>query len=66
MPFGQYKGAEMENVPAVYLLWLQTELDSQDMKASQEDISAVREYIEDNLDVLHYEIKRDEAKSQEA
>ena len=49
MPFGKYKGDKMANVPASYLMWLYDE-----NKCNKE----VRDYIEDNLDVLKEEIKR--------
>lgn len=49
MPFGKYKNEKMVNVPASYLMWLYDE-----KKCTPE----VREYIEDNLDVLKEEIKR--------
>lgn len=48
MPFGKYKNEKMANVPASYLMWLYNE-----NKCSKE----VRDYIEDNLDVLKEEIK---------
>jgi len=49
MPFGKYKGEKMANVPATYLMWLYDE-----NKCNKE----VRDYIEDNLEVLKTEIKR--------
>lgn len=49
MPFGKYKGDKMANVPASYLMWLYDE-----NKCNKE----VRDYIEDNLDVIKDEIKR--------
>jgi uncharacterized protein (DUF3820 family) len=49
MPFGKYKGDKMANVPAGYLVWLYNE-----NKCNKE----VRDYIEDNLDVLKEEVKR--------
>lgn len=49
MPFGKYKDEKMANVPASYLMWLYNE-----NKCNKE----VRDYIEDNLDVLKEEIKR--------
>ena len=48
MPWGKYKGLKMANVPADYLLWLY-----ENNKCNND----VRAYIEDNLDVLRYEIK---------
>ena len=50
MPFGKYKGTKMANVPASYLLWLNTQ-----PALSQ----SVREYIQDNLEVLQKENKHD-------
>uniref|UniRef100_A0A6M3LLS0 Putative quorum-sensing-regulated virulence factor n=1 Tax=viral metagenome TaxID=1070528 RepID=A0A6M3LLS0_9ZZZZ len=49
MPFGKYKGDKMINVPASYLLWLYNE-----NKCNKN----VRDYIEDNLDVLKMEVKK--------
>lgn len=51
IPFGKYKGEKMGNVPAEYLMWLYD-----NNKCNQ----AVKDYIEDNLDVLQYEIKNSE------
>lgn len=49
MPFGKHKGVEMANVPADYLLWLY-----ENNKCTDE----VKEYIEDNMDVLKMEIRK--------
>jgi uncharacterized protein (DUF3820 family) len=49
MPYGIHKGKEMQDVPADYLLWLYEE-----GKLTE----PVREYIEDNLEVLKVEIER--------
>lgn len=46
MPWGKYKGTDMEDVPASYLLWLWNE-----GKCS----GNVKEYIKDNLEVLEQE-----------
>ena len=46
MPYGQYKGNSMANVPANYLLWLH-----ENGKAHQ----GVKEYVIENLDVLEKE-----------
>lgn len=54
MPWGKFKGTKMGNIPAEYLLWLY-ENDKCD--------EPVREYIEDNLDVIRIEIKRNNAKN---
>ena len=47
MPFGKYKGMQMINVPASYLLWLYETIDA----------GLVKDYIENNLDVLKQEVK---------
>lgn len=49
MPFGKHRGEKMENVPTDYLLWL---YDSGKVN------SQVKEYIEDNIDVLKQEVKQ--------
>lgn len=49
MPFGKYAGAKMANVPADYLIWLYD-----NGKTSEQ----VRQYIEENKDVLDIEIER--------
>lgn len=49
MPFGKYKGTQMINVPAQYLLWLYETIDA----------GLVKDYIENNLDVLKQEIKNE-------
>jgi len=53
MPWGQYKGRKMANVPAKYLIYLWE---------SKKCSGAVKLYIGKNLDVLQEEIKRDEDK----
>ena len=56
MPFGKHKGEKMANVPASYLLWLYDEWTAPNPRfgfSSKE----VKEYIEDNLDVLKQEAK---------
>jgi uncharacterized protein (DUF3820 family) len=50
MPVGKYRGKAMETIPAQYLMWLYDE------KIGRKE---VRDYIEDNLDVLREEIKRE-------
>ena len=49
MPWGKYKGEKMINVPASYLLWCYD-----NNKCS----GPVREYIEDNHDVLLMEVQK--------
>lgn len=51
MPFGKYKGEKMANVPAEYLMWLYE-------NQTGEGKSDLKDYIEDNLDVIKVEIKR--------
>ena len=46
MPFGKHKGVAMANVPAQYLIWLY-----ENDKCNSE----VKEYIEDNMDILKKE-----------
>lgn len=56
MPFGKHKGKEMANVPASYLLWIYDEWTLPNPRfgfVHQE----VKEYIEENLDVLKKEVK---------
>lgn len=48
MPFGMHKGKAMANVPDHYLKWLY-----ENNKCTRE----VKEYIEENADVLKIEIK---------
>lgn len=51
MPWGKYKGEQMINIPAGYLIWCY-----ENGKCSGD----VKAYIVDNLDVLHEEIRRRE------
>lgn len=53
MPWGKYKGTKMAYVPADYLMWLYD-----NNKCSGE----VKAYIEDNMDVIEVEIKRNKQK----
>lgn len=46
MPFGKYKGQELINVPASYLLW------AYDQEWCR---GPIKEYIKDNLDALKKE-----------
>jgi len=50
MPFGKHKGEKLANVPASYLLYL---LDN------GKCYGALKQYIEDNRDVLEKEVKND-------
>ena len=52
MPFGKYKGTAMTNVPPKYLLWLYENGVKGDIK----------EYIEDNMDAIKLELKREQTK----
>ena len=56
MPFGKYKGKEMANVPASYLLWIYDEwtLPNPRFGFVHQEVKA---YIEENLDVLRKEVK---------
>ncbi|MDV3536801.1 hypothetical protein CMU91_14880 [Elizabethkingia anophelis] len=47
MPFGKYKGRQMQYVPADYLIWIFEEGKCTDN---------VKKYIEDNMNVLEHEI----------
>ena len=47
MPWGKYKGKEMGNIPADYLLWLYD---------NEKCSGDVKDYIEDNLSVLKQEV----------
>ncbi len=49
MPFGKYKGVQLIDVPASYLLWA---FDQEWCRGS------VKEYIAENLDVLKKENKK--------
>lgn len=58
MPFGKHRGIKMANVPAEYLLWLYDQIKNyapNKMALSQKD---VKEYVEDNIDVLKQELKK--------
>ena len=57
MPFGKYKGDEMQDVPANYLLWLKDDCNGKTISDGS-DTQKVLNYIEDNLNVLETEIKR--------
>ncbi|WP_071146711.1 putative quorum-sensing-regulated virulence factor [Bacteroides ihuae] len=57
MPFGKYKGKKMANVPASYLMWLYDEWTLPNPRFGSIN-REVKEYIEDNLDVIQEEIKR--------
>lgn len=61
MPFGKYKGEEMQDVPASYLLWLRDEMSGRTMYDGS-DNQKVAEYIEENLDVLEKEVEEEDAK----
>lgn len=49
MPFGQHKGRKLANVPACHLLWL---FDNNKL----ENYPGIKEYIEENYDILYEEI----------
>lgn len=49
MPYGKHQGERMANVPPDYLIWLY-----ENNKCGRD----VRQYIEDNLEVIREEVKR--------
>lgn len=57
MPFGKHKGEKMANVPASYLLWLYDEYTMPNPRIGfiHREVLA---YIEENLDVLREEMKK--------
>jgi len=57
MPFGKYKGTEMANVPADYLMWLYNQRPG--MKPFGREAQAVRDYTMENMDALKKEMKND-------
>jgi len=53
MPFGQFKGRKLKDVPDAYLLWLST----------RDDLNKdLRDYLEDNEDVLLVNVQRQKIK----
>ena len=54
MPQGKFKGQPMENVPYWHLLWLENQPCRKDVK----------QYIEENRDVLEIEKKRDKYRNE--
>lgn len=50
MSFGKYKNQKLANVPASYLLWL---------KEQGKVWGIIKEYIEENLEVLKNEIREE-------
>lgn len=55
MPFGKYKGTKLANVPAEYLLWLHG-------NGISPQHQSLKDYIEDNMDVLKQEIGKVKAR----
>ena len=55
MPQGKFKGQPMENVPYWHLLWLESQ------PYCRKD---VKQYIEENRDVLELEKKRDKYRNE--
>jgi len=53
IPFGKYTGQKLANVPASYLIWI-----FENNKCTAE----IAKYINENMDVLKEEIKRENAK----
>jgi uncharacterized protein (DUF3820 family) len=56
MPFGKFKGLQMQDVPAKYLLWLGKGLIQEG--GIRGGKKAVLNYIEDNMDVLDKEASK--------
>ena len=54
MPWGKYKGEQMINIPASYLIWCYD-----NGKCSGD----VKEYIKDNYNVLNEEVRREKKKN---
>lgn len=54
MPWGKYKGEELQDVPAGYLVWLVSEIQSSIKRSSFQNGLVV--YVEENKDVLLKEI----------
>jgi uncharacterized protein (DUF3820 family) len=60
MPFGKYKGTKLINVPASYLLWLYSQwTETTQLDDNQKEL---KEYIEDNMQVLEMELKQEKKK----
>lgn len=56
MPWGKFKGEELQDVPAHYLFWLERE--NQSKKDRSKFVNSLLVYIEENRDVLNKEIKQ--------
>lgn len=50
MPFGDFKGEKLANVPAKYLIWLYN---------TNQSFGKLKEYIQENMEVLELEIERE-------
>ena len=59
MPFGQYKGTEMANVPDTYLKYLYSSYKNQVVSQQMRDVIS---YIEENIDAINLNIAEDERK----
>ena len=55
MPWGKYKGEELQDVPASYLVWLEGEIRKNDRNT--EFNNGLLVYIDENRDVLKKELK---------
>ena len=44
MPYGKYKGQDMENLPSSYLLWLAENIDERNPRNSVVCLAADKEY----------------------
>lgn len=56
MPWGKYKGEELQDVPASYLVWLEGEIRKNDRNT--EFHNGLLVYIDENRDVLDKELKK--------
>jgi uncharacterized protein (DUF3820 family) len=52
-PFGEHKGKKLANVPASFLFWLYM---------NEKCYGELKDYIEDNLDIIKFEIEKIENK----
>lgn len=61
MPIGKYKGKAMEDVPAQWLMWFWEQNKRAYIEESRLSVNqqSIMEYIDENLDVLEYELKKE-------
>lgn len=60
MQFGAHKGKELQDVPASWLLWLHSQIETskEEKKFISSDNQKLFDYIEDNMQVLQQELKK--------